>query len=98
MQPEAALPVLGRAGCGHQLRQIAAGALGEGLGQVFQNGTRFGQHQFAVAQHRRFTQRMHGLELGRRQPVAALAGIGFELVGQAHFFQQPEDALRARLL
>ncbi len=90
--------MLGRAGRGQQLRQIARGALGEGLGQVFQNGTRFGQHQLAVAQHRRLAQRVHRLELGRRQPVAALAGIGFELVGQAHFLQQPEHTLRARLL
>ena len=52
----------------------------------------------AVGDHRRLAQRMHGAQLRRRQHGLRVALVALDLVGQAQLFQQPEDALRARVV
>ena len=62
VHPEAALAVLGRAGLGHQVRQIGRSAAGKAFRQVFDDGARFRDHVVPVGDDGRFAQRVHGLE------------------------------------
>jgi hypothetical protein len=55
-------------------------------------------HLVAVDDHRGLTQRMDGGQLRRRQMGLGITDIGLELIGQAQLLQQPEDALRPRLV
>ena len=41
---------------------------------------------------------MHRLQLRRRQPGGRVALVALDLVGRAQLLQQPQDALRARIV
>src|SRR6185436_11839629 len=66
--------------------------------QIFNNRSGLGDGQLAVADHRGFAERMHRAQLGRREHGLRVALVALHLVGQAEFFEQPEDALRARIV
>ena len=51
-----------------------------------------------VGQHRRLAERMDAGELGRRQHRLGVALVFLQLVGNLELLEQPEDALRARVV
>ena len=71
----------------------------EVVNEIFDNETRFGEHQgFGIGMGRyaddgRFAQRVDLFQLRWREHVLAL--VGFEGVGYGEFFEEPEDALGA---
>ena len=66
--------------------------------QVFDDGAGFGHHRLAVADRRRLAQRVDGGEFGRRQRSLFVARIALDFAGHRQLFEQPEHALRARVL
>jgi hypothetical protein len=63
--------------------------------QVLDDGAGFGHDGVAVLDHRRFAERVHGAQLRRRQHRLRVALVFLDLVFQAEFLQQPQDALGA---
>ena len=68
------------------------------LDQVLQDGAGFCQRQFAVGDHRRLPQ---GVDLSQRlgrQHRLRVALVALDVVRQSELLQQPQDALRARVV
>src|SRR6185437_9370404 len=82
----------GCAGRRHQLAVTVA------VGEVFDDRAGLGHGQLAVGDHWRLAQRMHAPEFRRRQHGLRVALVALDLVRHAKFFQQPQDALRARIV
>lgn len=88
--------MLGRSDSGRQMRDFVLALVAIVFNQIFENRARFGNGEGAIGDFRRFSQRMHCAQL-RRCPARARAPlVTFDFVRHAKFFQQPEDALRAR--
>src|SRR5260221_11860886 len=92
MQPVGIAPALRRVGRGNQ----AAGAVGRG--EILDDRARLGERESAVGDYRRLAERMHRPQLGRREHRLRIALVGLDLVLQAELFEQPEHALRARVV
>ena len=52
----------------------------------------------AVGDHRRLAERMHRLQFRRREHGRGVALVALHLIGHAELLQQPQDALRARIV
>ena len=83
--------LVGRYGAGRGREPTGAVA----ADQVVDDGARFGQREFAVGDHGRFSQRVHGAQRGRRQHGLGVALVAQDLIGQAQLLHEPEYALRA---
>jgi hypothetical protein len=84
--------LVGRAGGGNETSVAIA------LEQVLDDGARFGHRGGAVGDHGRLAERVDGAQFRRRQHRLRVALVFFDLVLQSQFFEQPENALRARIV
>jgi hypothetical protein len=65
---------------------------------VVDDGARLDDRAIAVDDDRRFAQRMHRGQRRGRQPGLGVALVGLDLVGQAELLEEPQHALRARIV
>ena len=85
----------------HPLRRAegrgeAAGAVA--VGEVLDDRAGLGERLVAVAHDGRLAERMHRAQLGRREHGLLVALVGLDLVLEAELLEQPQDALRARVV
>ncbi|MNT49263.1 hypothetical protein D3C72_1861030 [compost metagenome] len=92
MQPVGPAQLLRRA------RRRDQAAIAVALDQVLDDGARFGDGVGAVRNHGRLAQRVDGLQRGGRQHGFRVALVALDLVVEAQFLEQPEHALRARIV
>ena len=65
---------------------------------VIDDGAGLMDREFAVGDHRRLAQGVNLTKGVRRQPGLSVTLIGLDPVIDAQFLQEPEDALRARVV
>lgn len=70
----------------------------EVLAQVFDDECGLGNSEVADCHSRRFSKRVNGLEFGRGELRFRMPFIRLDFVGDIDLFEEPEDALRTRLL
>ncbi len=80
------------------VRRRAQAALAVGGKQVLDDGTRLGDCDVALADHRRLAERVHALERGRGEHRLRIARIALDPVVDFQFLEQPQDALRTGVL
>src|SRR6202171_1705061 len=68
------------------------------IDHVFDDGARLRQRQRSIGDDRRFPERMHGTKRWWRQHGLRIALVAPDLVLQAELFEQPQHALRARVI
>ena len=92
VHPVAVPEPLRRAGRGHQTSLAVA------LDEVLEDRAGLGERDVAVRDHRRLSERVDLPERRRREHRLRVALVVLDLVGNAELFEQPEHALRARVV
>jgi len=55
----------------------------------------FGEDRAVLIEQRRFSERVDGLQFGRRAHRLGISRVAFDLIGQPHFLEAPQEPLRA---
>ena len=68
------------------------------LHQVLDDRARLGEREITFGEHRRLAERMHFAQRRRREHRLRIALVALDLVGQVELLEQPQHALRARIV